>query len=175
LPSEFVRIPEVRIAALIGKQGATKKEIEAKSKTRIEVDSDSGDVSIEGEDAVKAHKARQVVAAIGRGFAPEKALLLLKDDYYFTIMRLKEMFGKSEKSLTHKKGRVIGKDGRVREKIEGETNCHVSIFGNTVAIIGKEKEVEKAEEAVKMLLGGAEIKTVEHFLGEEEKPEEFDI
>ncbi len=166
MPSEFIRIPHERIGVLIGPKGVTKRTIEKKSQAKIDIDSDSGEVVIDGEDAVKEHKTVMVIQAIGRGFNPEKALLLLDDEYYLSVLKLKEMFGKSKKSLTHKKGRVIGKEGKVREKIEEDTNCFISIYGNTVSIIGKETGLEKAENAVKLLLGGMDFNIVENVLEE---------
>ncbi len=39
---EFVRIPKERVAVVIGKKGETKKEIEKRTKTRVEIDSETG-------------------------------------------------------------------------------------------------------------------------------------
>jgi len=71
---EFVRIPKERVAVLIGKKGKTKREIEERTGTRIEVDSETGEVFITStektRDPLAVWKARDVVLAIGRGFSP---------------------------------------------------------------------------------------------------------
>ena len=77
------KIPKERIAVLIGKDGITKKHIESATKIKLKIDSKEGDVFLEGEDALGLYSAREVVKAIGRGFNPEIALLLLKQDYMF--------------------------------------------------------------------------------------------
>ncbi len=165
--SDYIRIPQERIGVLIGVKGTDKRKIEKKSKTKINIDSDSGEVYVEGEP-LDVHKALQVIQAVGRGFNPEKALKLLEDKYYLRILKLKEMFGKKEKKVQHKKGRVIGRKGLIRNKIEQDTKCFISIYGNTIAIIGEEENIEAGEQAVRMLLGGMEIDAVENVLHEKE-------
>jgi ribosomal RNA assembly protein len=51
--------------------------------------------------------------------------------------------------------RLIGREGRTRRIIEETTNTYVSIYGDTVAIIGEEEDVRAAEEAVIDLINGA--------------------
>jgi ribosomal RNA assembly protein len=46
MPSLFVRIPEDRIGVLIGTGGATKRRLEEKTATRIEVDPAEGEVTV---------------------------------------------------------------------------------------------------------------------------------
>lgn len=80
---EYVKIPKDRIAVLIGKKGQTKKEIEKRTKTKITIDSETGEVWItstkETEDPLAVWKARDIVLAIGRGFSPERAFRLLNE------------------------------------------------------------------------------------------------
>ena len=78
-----LKIPQERVAVLIGKGGEVKKNIETDTKTEVKVDSLEGDIFIYGEDALGLYTAREVIRAIGRGFNPEIAKLLLKQDYIF--------------------------------------------------------------------------------------------
>ena len=48
--------------------------------------------------------------------------------------------------------------------IEELTNTEISIYGNTIYIIGDFEEMAAAESAVDMLLSGSEHATVYHFL-----------
>ena len=71
------KIPEERVAVLVGTAGSTKKMLEQQTKCAITV-SKEGDVSITGEDALMLYTTREIVRAIGRGFNPKIALQLLK-------------------------------------------------------------------------------------------------
>jgi ribosomal RNA assembly protein len=78
--SEYMlRIPKDRVGVLIGQNGKTKDDIETKTKTRLNITKE-GEVTIEGS-SFESWIAKQIVKAIGRGFSPANALLLLKDDY----------------------------------------------------------------------------------------------
>ncbi len=154
--SEVLLVPLDRVGAIIGKNGSTKKDIESKTETKIAVNSAEGEIEIirKGEP-LKYFKALRIVKAIARGFAPENAYRLLKDDMVFDLIELQEELGKSESRIKAKKGRVIGAEGAAREEIEEDTGAKISVYGKTIGIIGKEGEVEKAKRAVEMLLGGS--------------------
>jgi len=152
-------VPEDRIGALIGAGGKTKRKIEHATKTKITIDSETGEVTIEGSDAFNVINAEKVCKAIARGFSPEKALLLVKDYYELRLISLREVIGKSRKAIHTKKARVIGTKGSVRRRIEKETNCFVAVYGDTIALIGLENELDDAESVILDILSGAEIPT----------------
>ena len=163
---ETVKIPSKRIAVLVGTNGQDKRSIEKAAHAKLTIDSETGTVNItlkEG-DAVALDKVVNTIRAIARGFNPEKALLLLNDEYYFDLINLKEEVGKSEKALSQVKSRIIGKQGKIREQIESQTNCFVSVFGHTIALIGKIEELEIAKHALDMIMGGAQLTTVLKYL-----------
>ena len=145
---EEVNIPEERKAVLIGKDGSTKGELEARTGTRIGI---REGIIIEGDDPIMVMKATEAVKAIGRGFSPEKALLLLNDDYELRIITLQ---GESEKAMKRLMARVIGRKGATRRILESDTNCLISVYGKTVSIIGMRDEIAAAETAVEDLLKG---------------------
>lgn len=154
--SEVILVPKDRVGAIAGRKGSTKLLIENKTATRLEIDSEQGEVEIfrEGEPH-KYLKAMRIIKAIARGFNPEKALRLLKDDVVFELIDLKEILGKGESTIRAKKGRVIGKKGKARDEIEQDTGANISVYGKTIGIIGTFEETQKARRAVEMLLGGA--------------------
>ena len=174
--SEFLLIPHERVGVLIGPKGQTKREIEKKTSTEIIVDSEEGEVEVvqQGEP-LKFHKALQIVKAIGRGFSPEHAFRLLKEMCTLQIIELEETIGKSESNMKAKRGRVIGKSGRMRENIEEETGALVSVYGKTISIIGTVEEIEKATKAVQMLLGGAAHTSVYDSLKKKYSGEKFEL
>lgn len=159
-----LRIPKDRIAVLIGKEGKIKKEIETETKTKINVDSKEGDVFISGEDALGLYSCREVIRAIGRGFNPDISKLLLKSDYCFELIDLKECAGKSKDNLLRIKGRVIGSEGKTRRLIEELSEAHVCVYGKTIGIIGLPESTSIAREAVEKLLRGSPHSTVYKFL-----------
>ncbi len=123
-----LKIPKERIAVLIGKKGEIKKRIEEETKTKIKIDSKEGDILINGSDALNLFTAREVISAVGRGFNPEIAELLLKADYGLEIIDIAEFTGKSKSTMLRLKGRVIGKEGKSRKIIEELTECYISVY-----------------------------------------------
>ena len=112
---------------------------------------------------------RDVVQAVGRGFSPEKALLLLQENISFELIDLSDIVGDSEKTLARVKGRIIGAKGKSREKIESLTDCFISVYGKTAAIIGSIDDAPAAREAVLMLVSGSPHSNVFRFLERQKK------
>ena len=167
-----VKIPQDRVAVLIGKEGSTKKKIESESTCQLDVTAE-GAVTIKGNDAIALFATREIVRAIGRGFNPNIALELLKTDYILEILSLKDVVGSSKSSIERLKGRIIGKAGKSRAILEDFTGTKISVYGKTVGIIGEAMAVTLAHQAVSMLLAGAMHKSVFKFL--EKKRKEDDI
>ena len=158
-----LRIPKERIAVLIGKNGEVKDMLEKETNTSIKVDSKEGDVFIMGEDALNLYTVREIVRAIGRGFNPDIALLLLKQDYGFEIVDISS-FISQKTHLARLKGRVIGAEGKSRRTIEALTETNISVYGKTVGIIGTIENVSAARRAVESLLKGSEHSRVYNWL-----------
>jgi ribosomal RNA assembly protein len=155
-----VKIPKDRVAVLIGQNGTVKKELEEYTKSKILIDSQEGDVTIEGEDSLKVYNAREIVKAIARGFNPEYAKLLLKQDYTAEIINLPDFLGKSTKKIIRMKGRVIGSHGKSRKIIEDLTETRISVYGKTIGILGFYEDVIEAKRAIESLLTGSPHSTV---------------
>ena len=164
-----VRIPLERVGVLIGPKGSVKAEIEKHLKVKLQIDSETGEVEIfstpEMEDPSLLLKAQSIVLAIGRGFSPQRAFKLLDDDYMLEIIDLRGLVGRSRKDLIRVKGRLIGEKGKTRRIIEETTGVDVSIYGHTVALIGRHDEMAVAREAVQMLISGSEHSAVYRLLG----------
>ena len=155
MDTQELKIPQERIAVLIGAHGTVKKRIEQRMHVRITVDSDEGDVTIEGEDSVTVFESIAIVKAIGRGFNPEIAELLYGEAYSLDILNIPDFVGASKKHMARMKGRIIGREGRARTMIEDTTQTHISVYGKTIAIIGRFEDVPIARQALEMLLEGA--------------------
>lgn len=165
----FVRIPKERVGVVIGPDGTTKKNIEEKLSVELEIDSDAGDVHISvtenATDPSTLFRAKDVVTALGRGFSPEHAFRLVRDeDVLMELIDLRGVFGKSEADLKRVKGRIIGLNGKTRRIIEELTDANVAVYGHTVGVIGTLEQVQVAREAIEMLVRGSMHSTVYRFL-----------
>jgi ribosomal RNA assembly protein len=163
VPVLYARVPEDRVAVVIGAGGRTRREIAERTHAKVEVDTDEGEVRIEGPDTdpIGALKARDIVLAIARGFSPERAMRLLKENTYLGVLDIKFTTGKHEKAALRRiRSRVIGTRGKARSRIEELSGCSVSVYGSTVALIGEEEQLERATRAVELLLKGSEHSTV---------------
>jgi ribosomal RNA assembly protein len=164
----IITIPKIRIGALIGPEGRVKKRLEDLAQVEIEVDSEYGEVVISSSentsDPFLVIKARDFVHAVGRGFNPEIAFALLDEEMYLEIINLKLVVGTNPNKLKRFRGRLIGREGRTRRIIEETTGTRISIFGNTVGIIGPYERLRVARDAVYMLLEGAKHGSVYGFL-----------
>jgi ribosomal RNA assembly protein len=168
-PNTFIKIPAERVGVLIGPEGTTKKNIEGKLSVGLQIDSQSGDVTItlaeEATDPSLLFKAKDVVTALGRGFSPEHAFRLIRDEEaMLDVIDLRTVFGRSETDIKRVKGRIIGMNGKTRNIIEELTDTNVAVYGHTVSIIGTIEEAEVAREAVQMLVKGSLHATVYRFL-----------
>jgi len=161
-------ISKERVGVLIGEEGHVKERIEGDLKVVLNVDSDSGVVTIRAEDAdvnpLAVLKAKDVVSAIARGFQPERAYRLFDEDMVLDILDLRELFGKSESDIQRVKGRIIGRDGKSRRIIEEVTQADLSIYGHTVSIIGNYDGASLAREGLELLIKGRQHTTVYQYL-----------
>lgn len=165
----FLKIPRERVGVLIGPEGKTKKHVEEKLKVELQIDSEAGDVIItmaeNADDPSTLFKAKDLVTAIGRGFSPEHAFRLVRDEEaVLDVIDLRSAFGKSEADIKRVQGRIIGMNGKTRRIIEELTDTNVSVYGHTVSIIGSVEQVQIARDAIEMLVKGSMHGTVYRFL-----------
>ncbi|HUT16684.1 MAG TPA: KH domain-containing protein [Acidobacteriota bacterium] len=168
-PSAFVRIPKERVGVLVGSDGKVKQNIEEKFMVELQIESESGGVTIvlseKANDPSLLFRAKDVVTAIGRGFSPEHAFRLLRnEDAIFDFIDFRIIFGRSESDIKRVKGRIIGANGKTRQLIEELTDASVVVYGHTVGFIGTFEQVDVARNAVQMLIDGSQHHTVYRYL-----------
>ena len=168
-PNMFVRIPRERIGVLVGPDGKVKQRIEEKFAVELEIESESGGVTIvlseKAPDPSVLFKAKDTVTAIGRGFSPEHAFRLLRNEEdIFDFIDLRVVFGRSESDIKRVKGRVIGANGKTRKLIEELTDANMVVYGHTIGFIGTFEQVDVARNAVQMLIDGSQHHTVYKYL-----------
>lgn len=168
-----IKIPEDRVGALVGKGGSAKKMIEERTGIKLMIDKEGEvmwDDNAEGVEPIMALQIIDVVKAVGRGFNPDKALKLLDtDDMYFESIDIKDVIGDRQSQVQRARGRLIGKDGKTRKLIEDLSDVYMSVYGNTVSLIGNTLSLPIAKTAIEMLLHGSEHSTVYHYL-ESQRP-----
>lgn len=167
--SVYIKIPRDRIGALIGPNGCVKENIEKRLSVELQIDSETGGIVIilnpTAQDPSLLFRSKEVITAIGRGFSPERAFRLLKDDEAtLKVIDLREVVGRSPSDIKRLKGRVIGKEGKTRRIIEELTDASISVYGHTISIIGNMDQAEAAREAIQMLMRGSQHSTVYRFL-----------
>ncbi len=151
-----IKVPDDRIAVIIGNYGRTKKAIEKKTHTKITIDDE---IQIEGE-AIDVMTAENVIKAVSRGFSPKNAHELLDEENTISIIELP----KDKIKLKRMRSRLIGTKGKCRRNIELLTETKISIYGKTVAIIGNYNNIELAEDAITRLMHGASHSNVYAYL-----------
>ena len=156
-----IKVTKKRIAVIIGEDGLTKREIEDKTNTRLEIDSHTGEIIISTDKSFyEIHVAKNILTAISRGFSPQVAYQLLEDNYVLEIVDLDDFVRNSKERHEQIRGRVIGKEGKIKHMIENKLNCQISVFGKTVAIIGMQSTIFDAREIVEKILSGVKHTTV---------------
>ncbi|MBT8251581.1 MAG: RNA-binding protein, partial [Nitrosopumilus sp.] len=104
---KLIRIPNDRIAVLIGKAGSVKTKIETTCNVSLDIDGETGEVFIKTQgdvEKIQPFKAMEIVTAIGRGFSPENALTLLQGENALHVIDLREFAGKSNANVERIKG-----------------------------------------------------------------------
>lgn len=155
---KLIRIPNDRIAVLIGKSGKVKSNIEKLCHVSLDVDGETGEVFIKSQgdvEKIQPFKAMEIVTAIGRGFSPENALTLLKGENALHVIDLREFAGKSNANVERIKGRIIGEGGRARRNMENLSGTRISVYGKTVSIIGDASKLRLAVDAISSISSGS--------------------
>jgi ribosomal RNA assembly protein len=161
---QFIKVPAERIGVLIGRKGAVVERIKQECKVSIAIESDTGNVII-GYDTKSLlegdpFKAIEIISAISRGFSPEKAFKLLREDVVFQLLDMRDYVGNSPSSIGRIKGRIIGEQGKSRRTIEELSGAYVSVYGHTVGFIGIFDAIKVAVEAIILLSKGSSHKNV---------------
>ncbi len=145
-----VYIPKERIAKLKSdRQMLEKLEGECKCEIRF---GDGNYLEING-DAYGEYAAKEVIFAFGRGFNAKEAMRLLNDKYYMSTIDLDPIF-ESKDRLHDIEARIIGQGGRTKKYIERVSSALISIYGDTVCVIGDIEAIGEAEAAIKTLING---------------------
>ena len=145
---------------------------------KLEIDSNIGEVTVipkakKVQEGQVGLAARDVVTAIARGFSPDRAMQLANEDMYLSIVDIRDFAGKERKHVARIRARLIGTNGKTRRIIEDLSESELSIYGNTVAIIGDLMSMDASRRAVEMILEGSEHSAVYRFLETKQREMRF--
>lgn len=161
----LVKVPKERVAVVIGKEGETKKRIEDIGEVKLSIDSEIGEVTVvKTGDPLKAAITTSVIQATGRGFNPDKALHLYEENFQLVVIQLRDFAKPGSHRMGQIRGRLIGTDGKTRKILEELTSTYVSVYGDTVSIIGDYLSIDYAKNAINMLINGSKQRTVYNYL-----------
>ena len=170
---KYLRIPKERVGVLIGPNGETKKTIEQSTQVTLEIDSQEGEIIIDDhdiQDPLNTFKAQDIIRAIGRGFSPEHALQLLKNDMVgLFIFDIHDYVGKKATHIQRLKSRIIGTNGKTKHNLEHLTGATLCIYGHTIGIIADIEVMDFTKKAIDRLLNGSKHASVYRYLEREMK------
>jgi len=165
---EELKVTKERIAILIGKNGSIRKQIELRTKTRVKIDSKEGDIQISSGDPINIYTTKLIINAISRGFNPEIAYQLLKEDFGLEIISLPEVIGKNKNKIIRQRSRVIGEKGKCKHTLEYLTHTNISVQGKTISIIGQFQDALVARKAIEKLIQGSKHGNVYRWIEQQE-------
>ncbi len=147
---EQLYIPKERLK-LLKANPSMLNEITRACKAQISIIDDEV-LEIDGS-AFEEFISKNVLFAYGRGFDIKIALLLNSQDYYFKAIDIK-LIERNKQRIRQIKARIIGEGGRTKRYIEQVSGAHISIYGDSVAVIGKIDALYEAETAINTIIEG---------------------
>ena len=152
-----------RIPVFIGKEGSKKRKFEKKFDCQIEINSETGDITINNAESLNLFILNNIINAINLGQNPDNAIKLEDETYVHDTIDVKN-YEKEQSRLKTIMGRIIGKDGSTRRIIEEITKCNLAVKDHYVSVIGPYENTILVHEALDMLIKGASHKTLYSYL-----------
>lgn len=156
-----------RVGVLIGQNGETRKKIEERTKVKLDINSELGEVTFDDqhiENPLNIFKIENIIRAIGRGFSPENAMILMGNEMDLFIFDIHDYVGKRPSHVKRLKSRVIGSDGKTKRVLEELTESKISVYGHTIAIIGNILVIDITKKAIDKILSGSKHATVYRYV-----------
>ncbi len=156
-----LRIPQKQVPVFRKNENAFKHELEEALHASITVE-ETGVIEAEAAEAIDEIVLQDIIRAIGAGFQKDEALLLLEEDTVLHLIDVTE-FAKSKKDEQRLKGRVIGRNGKMKRVVERETGTSLSIAEKSIAIIGKHENLYIAKCVIEYILSGKPYSAALHY------------
>lgn len=167
---EVVAFDERRAPIIIGKNGETKAKIEDATHTKLEIN--KGTIKISGKNILDVETASKIISAISLGFAPRNAIKLNDPNTLLIPLSFKHKNKNRQKVIA---GRIIGKQGKIRKKIERLCGVSLVIDASKVYILGSTENTNLAKNAIEQIIEGSKHGAVIGWLQEKSHKKEKDI
>ena len=97
--------------------------------------------------------ALEFFEALNLGFKIPDALLLKEEEIVFEKINIKDHTKRND--LAGVRGRIIGRHRKSLDTLENLTNCIIALKDNSIGIIGRKEDIEKANLALIRIIKGA--------------------
>ncbi len=149
---QLILIPEKRASILLKNRKKNVEKIENLLHAKIKA-TKTGEVEVSCTDAIEELITCDIIKAIGRGFSVEDSLKLLEDNSGFQVISITD-FVNTKAAEIRLKGRIIGREGKIKSFLEKELDINMCIYGKTVSVIGNYNNIEVAKQIIELLLKG---------------------
>ena len=147
-----------------------KKKLEKELKVKI---TNKGKILFVDGAAENEFIAIEIIEAINLGFTTQQALLLTEEDFVLEKINIKDLTKRHD--LKRIRGRIIGTKGKTKEILQSLSDCLINLHENTVGIIGRAENIEKAMTALKSIIHGQKQGKVYSFLEKERSKEKLKL
>jgi len=127
----------------------------------VKISKQGAEIYVEGLPE-NEHIAEKVIDAINFGFSNKRAMLIKKKNLMFEILNIKNYM--RGKDISRIKSRIVGEGGRALATLSQLSDCYFEINGNQVGIIGDPENLERAQNAIILLIKGSKHANVYSFL-----------
>jgi len=140
------------------------KEAEKMTNTQVIInDKDFTASIISTNDKSDNLKMRDYILCISYGLSEEESKKILEQDSILYIIDLKDILNDRE-DLRRVMGRIIGEDGKVKQKISEATDVTIHITDSKILLLGNYEDVEYARQAIQKIVDGSPHSVVFKFL-----------
>lgn len=109
------------------------------------------------EDLGFLERSITYIQAVVDGFKPEDAIAIMKfKDVCTDSFQIQDVRKLKNGHLSRAIGRIIGRDGRIKESIENFSRCKFILQDERVFLLGSEENIKIARDAIGRLIQGAE-------------------
>ncbi|ELA42916.1 uncharacterized protein VICG_00231 [Vittaforma corneae ATCC 50505] len=108
-------------------------------------------------DLCYLERSMTYIQAVLDGFKPEDAVAIMKfKDVFTESFHIQDIRKLKSSHLSRAIGRIIGRDGRIKESIENFSRCKFILRDERVSLLGCEENIKIAKDAIGRLVQGSE-------------------
>ncbi len=166
-------IPARSITRMVADQRIL-RELEQRAGAAIKLGVKGSLLSIESRSPEAVEAAKKVFDATSRGFPYPVALRLAYSDVQMESVHARAALG-SKKKARRQIGRLIGRDGSVKEAIEKYSGASICVRGSSINVIGTDVQRQLARRAIGNIISGEPQEVSILFLKEYSNEHYFEV